>query len=206
MNSFSLPPDAQRYLLTPQGTGAERAVCRFHRWMKAKQVIPTGLSLEDVESFFLKPLQRTVSPRTSRDFKRALIRYLNWLDDEGQLGFDPKQLSVRRTRPLPELATQFVKSLEPTLKRSTRNRYQSSLSRFHECLHDNHISLKRLNRAHAEQWLLALSDEGLAPATRVQLLVITRVYLHWLFERNELRADPDDLIRSSGPLAGLRGS
>ncbi len=75
--------------------------------------------------------------------------------------------------------------------------YQSNLSRFHECLDDNRISLKRLERAHVEQWLLALSDEGLVPATRVQILMVTRAYLHWLFERNELRADPDDLIRSS---------
>jgi site-specific recombinase XerD len=48
-----------------------------------------------------------------------------------------------------------------------------------------------------EQWLLALSDEGLAPVTRVKMLTVTRAYLRWLFRRNELRADPDDLIRSS---------
>jgi site-specific recombinase XerD len=48
-----------------------------------------------------------------------------------------------------------------------------------------------------EQWLLALSDEGLAAATRISRLTDARVYLHWLFERNELRTDPDDLIRPS---------
>lgn len=165
--------------------------------MKTKDVIPTGLSLEDMESFFVMPFQRVLAPRTSTYYKCTLIRYLNWLDDNGQLGFDPKQLSVRQRRPLPELATQFLKSLEPTHKRSTRYNYRSSLSRFHKYLADNRISLKRLKRAHMEQWLLALSDEGLAPVTRISRLTDARVYLRWLFECNELRADPDDLIRPS---------
>ena len=48
-----------------------------------------------------------------------------------------------------------------------------------------------------EQWFLALSDEGLQACSRRHILIDTRTYLHWLLERNELRADPDDLVRSS---------
>ncbi len=201
MDSFPLPSDAKQFLRTPQGAGAEQAVCRFHRWMKAKHLILAGLSIEDVESFFVKPFQEPVLPSTSLYYKRKLIRYLNWLDDKEQLGFDLEQLSVRlpvrRRRPLPELAKQFMKSLEPTRKRGTLTGYQTSVSRFHERLADHRISLKRLERAHTEQWMLALSDEGLSAATRLHILSDTRAYLHWLLERNELRADPDDLIRPS---------
>ncbi len=165
--------------------------------MKAKQVIPAGLSLEDVDSFFVKPPRSTVSPQTPLYYKRTLIRYLDWLDDKGQLEFDPRKLSIRRRRSLPELAAQFLKSLEPTHKRSTRDTYQSSLARFYAYLADNRIPVNGLERAHVEQWLIALSDEGLAPATRLHILIHTRLYLHWLLERNELPADPDYLIRSS---------
>ncbi len=165
--------------------------------MRTRRVTPTGLSLEAVESFFVMPFQKTVSPYQSRYYKRTLIPYLGWLDGKGQLGFDSKQLIVHRKRPLPELAAEFVKLLEPTHKRGTRNGYRGSLARFHEYLADDGISLKRIRRVHIEQWLVALSDDGLAAASRVHILIHTRAYLHWLSERNELRADPDDLVRSS---------
>ena len=197
MDSFTLPPDAQRFLQTPQGTGAEGTLRRFHRWMEARHLTPTELKLEDVESFIAHPLPGTAKPRVLHPGKRKLIRYLNRLNDEGQLEFDPKQLSVRRRRRLPELATRYVRSLEPTLKRRTWQGYQSILFQFHEHLDDHRISLKGLDRESMEQWMLALSDQGLAPVTRVRMLTATRAYLRWLFEHNELRADPDDLIRSS---------
>jgi site-specific recombinase XerD len=197
MAPFTLPSDAQGFLQTAQGARAERVVRRFHRWMKAQAVLPAGLALEDVESFFASPSPRTGPPQASPTDQRILIRYLDWLGDKGQLGFDPKKLSIRRRRPLPKLATQFLKSLEPTHKRSTRDSYQTSLSRFYICLTDHRICVTQLKRAHVEQWLIALSDEGLAPATRLHILIHTRIYLHWLLERNELRADPDHLIRSS---------
>jgi site-specific recombinase XerD len=197
MDSFTLPPDAQRFLQTPQGTGAEGTLRRFHRWMKARHLTATGLKIEDVESFLVNPIPGSGKSRALLRDKRRLIRYLHRLKDAGQLGFDPKQLSVRRKRPLPELATLYVKSLEPTHKRRTWEGYQSIISQFHERLDDHRISLKGLDRASMEQWMLALSDQGLAPVTRVRMLTATRIYLRWLFERNELRADPEDLIRSS---------
>jgi len=196
MRAIKLPTNAQRFLQTPQGVGTEKVVRRFHRWMEIKHVTPARLSLKEVESFFVMPYQRLLSPRISRHYKCTLTRSFDWLNDRGQLGFDPKPLSVCQRRPLPELGEHFLKSLEPTHKRHTRDNYRSSLSRFREYLVDNRISLKRLKRAHVEQWLLALSDEGLAASTRVRVLINTRVYLHWLLECKALRADPDDLIRS----------
>ncbi len=197
MGSFTLPPDAQQFLQTPQGTGAERVLRRFYRWMKAKHLSPTTLSLEDVKSFYSEPIKRTGKPRSSSLDKRKLIRYLNRLKDEGRLGFDPEQLSVRPNPRFPVLAALYVKSLEPTHKPKTRERYRSILGRFHQHLEGNQIHLKELDRTSIERWLLELSDQGLAPVTRVQMLTATRSYLRWLFDREELFADPDDLIRPS---------
>jgi site-specific recombinase XerD len=197
MDFPTLPPDAQQFLQTPQGTGAETTLCRFHRFMKAKHLTPTELSLEDVESFLLNPFPGKAVPRTAYPDKRKLIRYLNKLNDEGQLGFDPRQLSVQYQRPLPELARLYVKSFKPTHKRKTWQGYQNILSQFHQRLDDNRISVKQLDRAFMEQWMVALFDHGYVPITRAHMLTVTRAYLRWLFERGELRGHPDDLIRSS---------
>lgn len=197
MDPFPLPPDAQRFLQTPQGVGAEQIVRRFYRWMKAKDLTPTTLSLENLKSFYLEPIKRTGKPRTSSLDKRKLVRYLNSLKDDGRLGFDPKQLLLRPNPRFPVLAGLYVRSLEPTHKPKTQMRYRSILGRFHHHLEENQIVLKKLDRASIERWLLELSDQGLAPETRGQMLTVTRRYLHWLLDRDELVADPDDLIRSS---------
>jgi site-specific recombinase XerD len=197
MDSFPLPLDAQRFLQAPQGVGAEQVVRHFYHWMKAKDLSPTTLSLEDVKSFYLEPIKRTGKPRTRSLDKRKLVRYLNRLKDEGRLGFDPKQLLLRPNPRFPVLAALYVRSLEPTHKPKTQMRYRSILGRFHRHLEQNQIDLKKLDRASIERWLLELSDQGLAPETRVQMLTVTRSYLHWLLDRDELIADPDDLIRPS---------
>lgn len=197
MDSPILPSDAQQFLRTPQGTGAEATLRRFHRFMKIKDLTPTELSLEDVESFLVNPFPGKPAPRTRYPDKRKLIRYLNKLNREGQLGFDPKQLSAEDPRPLPELATLYVNSFKPTHKRKTWQGHQNILSQFHQRLDDNRVSLKQLDRAFMEQWMLALFDHGYASTTRTRMLMVTRAYLHWLFERGELQADPDDLVRSS---------
>jgi site-specific recombinase XerD len=67
----------------------------------------------------------------------------------------------------------------------------------HEWLADARIKLEGLERPQMEQWLLALNDRGLHPSTRQSMLLKVRCYLRWLYERDELKRHPDDLIRSN---------
>ena len=67
---------------------------------------------------------------------------------------------------------------------------------FHEWVADARIELEGLERLDIEDWLLGLNDRGLHPSTRLGMLLQVRCYLRWLAEHDELRGDPDDLIRS----------
>jgi site-specific recombinase XerD len=193
-----LPETARRFLRSRQGRGkgGERIIRRFHDWMNAKHVALMGLEPSEVENFFKQPFRAVVTPRTAQRYKRAMIVYLDWLYKNGHIDFDPRCLGIRRRVPLPPCAVGFVKALAPTHKPSTCQGYESTLRNFHEWLDSGRVKLKRIKRAQIEQWFQALSDQGLHPITRRQAIIQVRIYLWWLFEREELRANPEDLIRS----------
>jgi site-specific recombinase XerD len=194
----SLPSSALAYLRLRAGDVViDQVVRRFHNWMYRHQLALTGLGLDDIERFFEKPFGKIIKPRTSKLYKRALIDYLDWLASKDRIAFDPKQLPVRRRRPLPELAEAYSDTLRPTHKKSTIAGARTSLSQFSEWLADNRIALNRLDRTRIEGWLLALSDRGLHPSTRLAEILHVRAYLRWAAERGALRHDADELIRRS---------
>jgi site-specific recombinase XerD len=195
MKRWTAPP--RRFLESPQGRRAEAVVRRFHRWLDAKHLTVASVQAADVERFFQCPFRKLVTPRTAQAYKRGLIEYLVWLDKNGTLSFDPRELGIRQRRELPQLARSFLRSLEPTHRPSTCRIYRTSLGRFHGWLQDARVRLKALTRQQTESWLLSLSDEGLHPSTRHDIILHVRSYLRWLGERGELRRDPDDLLRTS---------
>lgn len=197
MKAVKLPSAARCFLRQEEYKSHEAIVRRFHGWMAAKQVLLLALEPEEVESFFVAPLRSTASPRASQLYKRHLIVYLDWLWENGHLDFDPKVLGIRHRRPLPEIAKQYLRSLEATLKKSTCAQHAGAVSRFHDWLAVVGVGHKRLKRAKTELLILSFSDEGLHPSTRRTILCGLRRYLRWLSERGELIADPDELVRST---------
>lgn len=193
----SLPTEAMRFLGTPAGQRAEPVMRFFHRWLANKRVALSGLRAAELDGFFARPFRKLVTPRTADGYKRRLILYLAWLHAQNFLSFDPKDLGIRYRRPLPPLACDFLRSLEPTRRLSTCGQYRTALRNFHEWLDDARIHLRRLSRAQIEQWFLALYDRGLHPQTRLHTIEQTRSYLRWLFERGELACDADTLVRRS---------
>ena len=191
-----LPPMAREYLQMPGGQGARPLIQRFHRWLAGAHMAISALQPEDVERFCRQPLRKLVTARTAHVYKKALIGYLTWLYSNDRLTFDPKCLGIRRKRPLPPVALAFLRSLEPTHKPGTCRGYSTTLMHFHEWVADARIELEGLERLDIEDWLLGLNDRGLHPSTRLGMLLQVRCYLRWLAEHDELRGDPDDLIRS----------
>ena len=100
---------------------------------------------------------------------------------------------------LRDIREHFAAYLAHLKARGTAETHQRSVERRLERLAADcdFKHLKDISRSQVEQWLLALSDDGLAAASRVHILIHTRAYLHWLDERRELRVDPDDLVRCS---------
>jgi site-specific recombinase XerD len=193
----ALTPTTRRFLATPRGRTLAPLVLRFHHWVAAKHLVVAALVPEEVERFFAVPFRNLVSPRTAQCYKRGLIHYLQWLYEAGELQFDPRCLGIRRRRPLPPVALDFLRSLEPTLKPSTCAGYRSQLQLFHEWLDDGHLRLRRLTRPHMEAWLQALNDAGHSASHRLRSVFGVRRYLTWLWERHELLRDVDELLRPS---------
>lgn len=186
-----------RFLRTRAGRGAESILRRFDQWLAAKRIAISALDEASVERFMNGTFRKNVDPRTAADARRGFFAYLDWLYQRGYLGFDPRRLLCRRREPLPPETQFFLDSLKPTHRPGTCAAYRTSLHRFNTWLADSRLSLRRLRRRHIEQWLLMLHERGLHPTTRNSEIIQVRVYLRWLFERDYLRAHPDDLIRAS---------
>ena len=194
---LQLPRSAITFLETERGKQSESVVRRLHSWLVHKNLTVSAMRAQEVEDFLRRPFRALINPRSASTYKRALIHYLFWLFERGELTFQPRVLGIRRRRPLPPLADTFARTLEPTHRPSTCQGYRTTLHQFHEWLDDARIRPKPLTRPQMEQWLLSLSDQGLHPSTRIQAIQQVRAYLRWLAERGELRRDPDDLVRSS---------
>ena len=192
-------PNGARIYLRKHADDAKthRVVHLFHNWLDRHQWALSALDVELVDSFFEKPFHRKVRPQTAQGYKRALIGYLDWLYDKDRINFDPKELSIRRRRPLPESATAYTRTLTPTHKPSSIRGITTSLRRFYDWLADSRLRLRGLRRAQIEQWFLSLHDESLAAATRRDMLTNVRNYLRWANDRGEFRPAADDLIRNS---------
>lgn len=79
---------------------------------------------------------------------------------------------------------------------SSRKRMKGKIIRFHQFLDEKNISLIDLRRSHMESFLKHLNNQKLAPATRVQTIVILRKYLHWLYENDFITEYPDKLLNA----------
>jgi site-specific recombinase XerD len=173
----------------------ERALVRaLHRWLDRQQLTIAALTPDLLEQFLARP-QRTVISRMVRGRYRNWLRgYLQWLHDHAVIGFAPQ--SPRRPSPaLPPLAREFLASLAPTHRARTCEGYAYSLRHLHRWLDPHSLALEHLTRSELAPWFQALHAAGLHPATRLNILVDVRVYLHWVSEHRRMRTAPDELIR-----------
>jgi site-specific recombinase XerD len=124
---------------------------------------------------------------------------LSWLKERGMVRLDPTIFLLKKGRPtrgLPASAIEFVETLKPQLKRGTVRGYEVALRRFHTWLEEHRLELKTLTRVQTEKWLQKMSKSGFAPETINKDIISIRIYLRWLYERDELDVFPDELIRS----------
>jgi len=190
-----LPPLAREFLSTHSAKKFKWVLRAFHCWMTDWKIGFKDLRRAYIESFIICPRGRNLSPGSQVHYRRNLAKYLMWLYGKELLRFDPRCFLGRAGFPLPETASRYIRSLEPTHKNSTLNGYRTALRGFHRWLDDRHVSLDKLLRRHTSAWLGYLSDLGLAPKTINHRIILVRRYLHWLYEQGILTSYPDDLIR-----------
>jgi site-specific recombinase XerD len=156
-----------------------------------------SLARSDVERFLANPAEKPILAVTRNNYRYILFRYLDWLRAGDFISFDSAWLRVRR-QGLPESAEDFLGSLKPTLKPATCGFYRQSLRLLHNWLDENDIAMQTLSRDQLSGWLQYLhAERGQGPATRVNVIVATRVYLRSLNDAGLLDADADGLIRAA---------
>jgi site-specific recombinase XerD len=148
----------------------------------------------DVDSFLHRPTGRSLKKPALRKYRRYTLQYLDWLHAQGRLGFDPRKLPGRR-QPLPPMADNFVRTLEPVLKPATLKTYRTSLGRFHFWLGREQVLLAELDRQHLVAGLGWMHRRGLYACTRLKAILHVRAYLRWLHEYGEPRIPADVLVR-----------
>jgi site-specific recombinase XerD len=192
--SCRLPPFTRRFLRTGVRRRARLLVYSLHRWLDRRQLSLAELTPAHLRQFLARPHHVLVTVRIRVQYENLLRGYLQWSYDRGLVGFVPES---RRRRPLelPNLAREFVASLVPTHRASTRHRYVYSLRKLYGWLNAHGLEPERLTRAALAPWFQALHASGLHVMSRNHILVDVRAYLHWLSEQRRMRTPPDELIR-----------
>jgi site-specific recombinase XerD len=192
--SPALPSFTRRFLRTGVNRRARLLVCSLHRWLDRRQLTLAELTPAHLRQFLARPRHVLVAPRIRVQYQNLLRGYLQWSYDRGLVGFVPES---RRRRPLelPSLAHEFVASLVPTHRASTRHRYVYSLRKLYGWLNARGLEPERLTRQALAPWFQALHASGLHVVSRRHILIDVRAYLDWLSEQRRMRTRPDELIR-----------
>lgn len=197
MMHTQLPKVAVEFLQAHCSWKRKSVLCSFHRWMARWKIGFKDLNRAHIESFIGCPNGKNLSPGGRNHYRKYLLRYLIWLHGKGLLGFDPQCFDKRSAPSLPQTALRHIRSLEPTLKKSTLNGHRASLRNFHCWLDRNGVSLAALQRNNTSAWLQTLSGSGYLPVTIKNHILYVRIYLRWLYEQGIISNHPDDLIRAS---------
>lgn len=191
-----LPRFAQRFLQTGVSRRTRLLVYALHRWLDRRQLTLAELTPDHFRQFLARPHRVRVATQIRFQYGNLLRAYLQWSSDRGLAGFVPES---RRRRPLelPVLAREFLASLAPTHRASTRHRYLYSLRKLYTWLDARGLEPERLTRSQIAPWFAALHASGLQVVSRSHILIDVRAYLHWLSEQRRMRTAPDELIRGN---------
>lgn len=193
---FELAPFTRRFLRTLDHRRTRLLVHALHRWLDRRRMTLAELTPEQFRQFLARPVRARITMKIRFQYRAQLRCYLQWLYDRGLVGFVPES---RRRRPfdLPALPLEFLASLAPTHRSSTRHRYVYSLRKLYSWLDTHGLELERLTRSEIAPWFQALHTSGLHAVSRNHILIDARAYLHWLSEQRRMRTAPDDLIRKT---------
>ena len=190
-----LPKLAVRFLELPGNQRHYQPIRRFYGWLYHKHVTLAELTPAHIEAFLRKPSGVELGSIARESLRQGVEPYLLWLRDRGRLRFGMEQ-QARGPSPIPESAAGFVDSLRPVLKSSTCVDYVSDLRDFFAWLAVTQRDIEQFDRSAAESWLKSLADRGLAPGTRMNRICHVRRFLGWLYDKGNITACPDNLLRS----------
>ncbi len=174
----------------------------FHNWLLDKKLNIADLKRIDALAFLSFLESRNYVPKQLH-MRRLHIRiYFDWLRDRDLTKVDTSEIFTTveqfRNFNLPKFAEEYLLEIETTLREDTVKNYKTNFMALHRFLHRRGIDIRNLNRKHCVSWMRFMFEKKkYSASTRLQRLVNTRGYLHWLSNRGILKADVDQLIKSS---------
>jgi len=189
-----LPPFARRFLRAGVKRRSRLLIYTLHRWLDRRRLTLAEFTPAHFRQFLARPGRVRIATKLRFQYGNLLRGYLQWLYDRGHVGFVPESRR-RRSLELPTLACEFLASLAPTHRSSTRHRYVYSLRKLYAWLDARGLEPERLTRSELAPWFQALHASGLHVVSRSHILIDVRAYLHWLSEQRRMRTAPDELIR-----------
>ena len=203
-----LPPIAEQYLAMRlpgwkyQETSfrVRRALWQLHGWLVARDLRLADLSRDRLVAF-LSGLEGIESYRQLY-LRRSIGQYLHWLSEHSEI--PPFQLAgvvpvpwYQRKKTISAGGIAYLNFLPAVVKEGTKRCHQTGVSRFFSFLQKNGVEEKGLNRTHIDLWLRSLADDGLAASTRHHYIQKVRHYLHWQYDRGELKMAPERLLSAA---------
>jgi len=172
----------------------------FYQWLDMSKLQLTDLTRSHIYNFedHLRKDGRTFAVRYSD--KIRIANYFRWLQQAGHFHasiFDIFGLKAHRKLKvqLPEDAKKYLSYIKSF--RKTSDGQTASISHFYKFLGKNHLSIKKIDRAHMEMFFQYLKSTGTGESHRSTTLYLLRVYLLWLYEHKKIKQDPHLLIRAN---------
>ena len=196
-----LSDTALRFLNHSKSTGdvGKHPLPQFHKWLSEQCICLSKLTPEHIKRFLTDLSKRQVKQQALNSSRCRLLRYLDWLHEEGTIPFDPNCLrpEYHKNNLLDDHARRFVQYLRTTRKQSTVSGYTSTLRIFHQWLESNNLTLKDITRTHMTTWFAQLMDAGQSASCRAGKVIHVRIYFSWLNEEGLLNTNALHLVRTS---------
>jgi len=160
----------------------------FHRWMIRRGLSLETLSGQQVQHFFRYLAQGPFVESTKTNYRYGVLRYLQWLYEKQHLSFDPESLRqrVRIGQPLGPIPMAFA-------RQSNQWPRVSFLRLFYRWMNPRKLTLQTLSAEQIRHFLSDLSQRPWTKRSKNNYRCKVFRYLDWLYEKDLLRFDPDQL-------------
>lgn len=176
---------------------------RFHQWLKQHSYTVETLTASQADEYSKYHLTKTKGPQRRQIIFHITRNYLTWLYENGHSRLDPAKLKAPIIRPtfaklevvLPNYADEYLGSLVTHLRPSSRHAHRVSVRHLHNFLAQVGFDIAEFGDKEMRGFLEYLVKRKIGPSSRCGRMVLSRMYLRWLYERGLVKNDPDFTLR-----------
>ncbi len=179
------------------------AISHFHTWLKEHSYAVETLTASQADEYSKYHLTKTTRPEMRRTILLTTRHYLMWLYKSGHSHLDPAKLKAPIIRStivkvdvvLPAYADEYLASLVTHLRPSSQHAHRLSVRHLHNFLTQAGLDIAEFGEKEMRGFLEYLVKRKNGPSSRCGRMVLSRMYLRWLYERSIVKNDPDYTLR-----------